>query len=86
MPVDTQLIEDSANANEVDRSFLASLLGPTPNRRSRMIIMSTVVVGLSLASATGSKPSAFQAESFQHLCWIMVRWSSTGRIHTRFGM
>jgi len=39
-----------------------------------------------LASATGSKPSAFQAESFQHLCWIMVRWSSTGRIHTRFGM
>ena len=40
----------------------------------------------SLASATGSKPSAFQAESFQHLCWIMVRWSSTGRIHTRFGM
>jgi len=27
-----------------------------------------------LASATGSKPSAFQAESFQHLCWIMLRW------------
>jgi hypothetical protein len=39
-----------------------------------------------LASATGSKPSAFQAESFQRLCWIIVRWSSTSRIRTLYGM
>jgi len=55
-------------------------------RESSSIRFKSFLSPSSLASATGSKPSAFQAESFQHLCWIMVRWSSTGRIHTRFGM
>ena len=27
-----------------------------------------------------------QAESFQHLCWIIERWWSTSRIPTQYGM
>ncbi len=38
-----------------------------------------------LASATGSKPSAVQADSFQPPCWIMAGWSNTGRTSILYG-
>jgi transposase len=39
-----------------------------------------------LASAIRSKPSAFQAESFQPPCWIMARWWTTSRTAIVYGM